>query len=98
MGYNKSYEDLVVWQKSIDLAENVYSITKKFPNGELYGLTSQLQRSAISIASNIAEGCVRNSAKDFLRFISIAIGSAAELKTQFIIANRIGYVDEKIII
>ncbi|PIR39201.1 MAG: four helix bundle protein [Alphaproteobacteria bacterium CG11_big_fil_rev_8_21_14_0_20_39_49] len=92
---NKGYEDLLVWQKSINLAEKVYFITNSFPSDEIYGLTSQVRRSAVSIASNIAEGCSRNSKKDFLRFVFIALGSVAELKTQFIIAKRVGYLEEK---
>ena len=94
MKYNKSYEDLVVWQKAVDLAEKIYANTNNFPKSEIYGITSQIRRSSVSIASNIAEGCARSSNKDFARFIFIALGSAAELKTQYIIAKRIGYVDD----
>lgn len=87
--FNRSYEDLVVWQKAIDLAENIYRITKSFPKEELYGLTTQIRRSCISISSNIAEGAARNSNKEFKQFLAIASGSCAELKTQIIIAERI---------
>ncbi len=94
MAFNKSYEDLMVWQKSVDLAEQVYIVTKEFPKDELYGLISQIRRCAVSIPSNIAEGCARSSSKEFLRFLSISLGSTAELKTQFILAKRIAYIDE----
>lgn len=90
--FNRSYEDLVVWQKAIILTEKIYQITKLFPKEELYGLTSQLRRCAVSIPSNIAEGAVRNSSKEFKQFIAIACGSCAELKTQIIIARRITYL------
>lgn len=87
--FNRSYEDLVVWQKAIDLADVIYQTTKRFPKEEIYGLTSQLRRCAVSIASNIAEGAARNSSKEFQQFLAIASGSCAELKTQIIIASRI---------
>lgn len=89
----KNFEDLKVWQKSVDLAEAVYRIVSSFPKEEKYGLTSQITRSAISIASNIAEGSARESDKEFIRFLYIARGSSAELKTQFIVAQRVGYIN-----
>lgn len=89
---NKSYEDLKVWQRAIDLSTDIYKLTSNFPKEACYGLTSQLRRASVSIASNIAEGCSRNSAKEFVQFLSIALGSIGELKTQIIIANRIGYL------
>ena len=91
---NRGYQDLQVWQKSIDLAQAVYHVTSDFPKQEAYGLTSQMQRAAVSIASNIAEGSSRG-AKEFSRFISISLGSAAELKTQLIIAIRIQYSNQE---
>jgi four helix bundle protein len=86
---NKSYEDLEVWKLGILLAEEVYLVTKQFPKEEIYGLTNQVRRAAISIPSNLAEGCARNGAKEFAQFIGIALGSAAELKTQLLIAQKV---------
>ncbi len=87
--YNKGYEDLQVWQQSVDLAVLVYQITKLFPAEEKYGLISQMRRCAYSVASNIAEGCSRDGNAEFLHFLSISKGSLAELKTQAIIAQRV---------
>jgi four helix bundle protein len=81
-----------VWQESIQLVKEVYLATKLFPKEELFVLTSQIRRAAISIPSNIAEGYVRKSTKEFLQFIQIAFGSASELDTQIIIANKLGYL------
>lgn len=92
---SQNYRDLIVWQKAIGLTVNVYEMTKKFPKEELYGLTSQIRRAAVSIPSNIAEGQGRRSPMEFLRFLSIAQGSRAEAETQVIIAHKLGYVDEK---
>jgi len=91
---HKSYEDLQVWEKSVALAKQIYSITKHFPKDELYGLTSQIRRSSVSISSNIAEGCGRNSYGEFIQFLGIASGSLAELHTQLLIAIDAGYVDK----
>ncbi|HOU09533.1 MAG TPA: four helix bundle protein [Clostridiales bacterium] len=88
----KSFKELIVWQKSMDLVEQLYNATDEFPKDEIYCLTNQMRRSAISIASNIAEGQARKTTKDFLNFISIAQGSRAELETQIMIANRLGYI------
>ena len=87
-----SYKDLVVWQKAIDLSFDIYSLTKDFPKEEMYGLVSQIRRSAVSIPSNIAEGQARKYHQQFSRFLSIAQGSLAELETQIIISMRLGYV------
>lgn len=84
-----SYKDLIVWQKSIDLVAELYEITKKFPREEVYGITSQMKRSAVSIPSNIAEGRNRGTKKDYLQFLRIAYGSGAELETQIIISKRL---------
>lgn len=89
-----NYKELKVWQKSVELAVNVYEITKSFPRQEVYGLTSQIRRSAISIASNIAEGAGRNSNKDFKKFLGISHGSSCELETQLIIAQKINLIDD----
>lgn len=88
----KGYEQLNVWQKAMDLTVEIYSITKQFPKEELYGITNQMRRAAVSIPSNIAEGHSRNSHKEFLKFLSIAKGSNAELFTQLLICERVGYI------
>ena len=89
---SRSFRDLDVWKLSIEIVKNIYQITNKFPNSEIYGLTSQLRSSAISIPSNIAEGQGRNSSKEFGQFLGIALGSLAELETQLIIAKEIEYL------
>lgn len=89
----RRYCDLMAWQKAMNLVEEVYDITKRFPREELYGLTNQLRRAAVSIPSNIAEGQSRGS-RDFVRFLSIAQGSLSETETQMEIAFRLGYVKE----
>lgn len=88
----KSYQDLIVWQKAMGLVEMVYQATKAFPREELYGLTNQVRRAAVSIPSNIAEGHARNSTAEFRNFLSIAQGSKAEVETQIQIANRLHYI------
>jgi four helix bundle protein len=94
--FNKGYEDLQVWQKAIDLAEEAYIATKNFPKEEIFGLVMQMRRSSVSVASNIAEGCARNSPKEFQHFLSIASGSVAELKTQVIISQRVGLMKKEL--
>jgi four helix bundle protein len=89
----KNHKDLEVWKKSMDLVSNIYKITESFPNKELYGLTNQIRRAAVSIPSNIAEGAARNSKKEFIQFLYIALGSLSELETQIIIANRLEYLN-----
>lgn len=89
MNIKKAYKDLIVWQKGIDLAVRVYELTDKFPKEEVYGLTSQMRRAAVSVSSNIAEGRCRGTKKDFCHFLHMALGSAAELETQIEIAKRI---------
>jgi four helix bundle protein len=88
----KTYRDLIVWQKSMKLVADVYTVTRSFPSDELYTLTSQLRRSAISIPSNIAEGYGRNSTLDYKRFLQIATGSLFELQTQIEIAVNLKYL------
>lgn len=88
----RNYKELHVWQKSIDFAVVIYEATENFPKSELYGLTSQMRRSAVSIASNIAEGSERRSDKDFIRFLNIASASLAELETQIIIAQKLKFL------
>ena len=88
----RTFKDLKVWQKGIELVKEIYKITKDFPKDELYGLTSQMRRSAVSIPSNIAEGFRRRYNKEHKQFLSIALGSCAELETQKIIAKELGYI------
>ncbi len=89
---SRSYKDLDVWQVSLELVKAIYKITANFPSSEKLGLTQQIRRAAISIPSNVAEGQFRNSSKEFKQFLSIALGSAAELETQLIIAREINYL------
>lgn len=86
-----NFRELAVWKKSMDFIYDVYCFCKLLPDDEKWSLTSQIKRSSISISSNIAEGCGRNTKKDFARFLSIAIGSSFELETQLIICKRLGY-------
>lgn len=90
----RTYQDLTVWQRSIDLIEAVYSLTSAFPQDERFGLTSQMRRAAVSIAANIAEGYGRNSRKEYAYFVGIAFGSSRELETLLVVANRIGITVE----
>lgn len=87
-----SYKELIVWQKSYQLAVLIYKITRTFPKEETYGLVSQITRSAISIPSNIAEGYSRHRKLEYLQFLHIAYGSAAELETQLILSKDLGYL------
>jgi four helix bundle protein len=82
----KSYKELKVWQKAVDLVTAVYSISRSFPRTEMYGLTSQVRRASVSIPSNIAEGWGRNSAKEYIQFLTTARGSLLELETQLLIS------------
>ena len=90
----RNFRELEVWSISKNLAKGIFQVTRNFPKSEIYGLTSQLTRSAISIPSNIAEGCSRSSNKEFVRFLEIALGSAFELETQLVIAQDFGYIEE----
>lgn len=87
-----NFQDLLVWQKAMDLVELVYELIKKLPKEEMYELGSQMRRAAVSIPSNIAEGQERNSNKEFINFLCISRGSNAELKTQLLICVRLGYL------
>jgi len=86
------YRELKVWQLGVEISIEVYRVTESFPQREVYGLTSQLRRAAVSISSNIAEGHARTHTKDLMRFLSISRGSLAEVETQLVIAERLGYV------
>lgn len=92
----KTYRDLIVWQKSMKLVTDIYTVTRSFPSDELYTLTNQLRRCAISIPSNIAEGYGRNSTLDYKRFLQIATGSLFELQTQIEIAVNLKYLAAEI--
>jgi len=87
------FKELTVWQKSVDLAADVYSLTKKFPSDERFGLVSQINRSAVSIPSNIAEGAGRNSRNEFNHFLGITIGSSFELETQLVISQKLNFLN-----
>lgn len=89
----QSFRDLTVWQKSFELVENIYLCTSKLPREEKFGIVGQLQRAAVSIPSNIAEGCARNNRKEYLQFVGIARGSAAELETQLLIVQKVYRMD-----
>ncbi|MBE0428223.1 MAG: four helix bundle protein [Nitrospirae bacterium] len=88
----KSHKDLDVWKKSMNLVTEIYRVTKNFPKEETYGLTNQVKRCVVSIPSNIAEGAGRNSKKEFVQFLYVALGSVSELETQLIIALNLAYL------
>ncbi len=92
----KTHKDLTVWNESISLVTKIYGITKTFPKDEQFGLTSQIRRASVSVASNIAEGAARASKKEFKHFLSIALGSSSELETQIIIAKNLNYINESV--
>jgi four helix bundle protein len=89
----QNYRDLLVWQKAMQLAVDVYRVTRDFPDGERFGLTTQLQRAVVSVASNIAEGQGRKTTPDFLRCLGIAKGSLQEVQTQLELCCRLAYLD-----
>jgi four helix bundle protein len=90
-----SYRDLKVWNAAMDLAELVYGETARFPQRETYGLRQQLEKAAVSVPSNVAEGHARDSTKEYLHHLSIALGSLAELETQTILASRLKYIEQR---
>ncbi|MDX9882467.1 MAG: four helix bundle protein [Prolixibacteraceae bacterium] len=89
-----NFKELKVWQQSVDLVVDIYQLTRQFPSEEMYGITSQIRRSSISIPSNIAEGAGRIKPGDFNHFLNIARGSSNELETQLIIAERLNFIDK----
>ena len=91
----KNFKNLKVWQSGVDLVVDIYKSIENFPKDEVYGLTGQIKRSAISIPSNIAEGAGRNSDKDFNRFLDVALGSSFELETQLTIANKLNFLNDE---
>ncbi len=90
----KTHKDLDVWKIGIGLVKDIYTLTNQFPKSENYGLSSQMQKSAVSIPSNIAEGAARQGKKEYIHFLYISLGSLAELETQIIIAKEISYIDD----
>ena len=93
----QSYRDLKVWQQAMDVAKKCYRLTRQFPKDELYGMTSQVRRSAASVAANIAEGQCRNSRGEYIQFLRVAQGSLKELETHLILAGRVGLISESAI-
>ena len=91
----QSYRDLVAWKKAMELVTEIYELTRKFPREELYGLTNQLRRAAVSVPSNIAEGQARFSQKEFHHFLSHSRGSLVEIETQILISRNLGYAHPK---
>ena len=90
-----THKDLIVWKKGIELVKKVYLITGSFPKSEQFGLVAQMRRCVISIPSNIAEGCGRNSDNELIRFLYIALGSSSELETQLIISTELFFLENK---
>jgi len=90
----KSFKELKMWQKGVEIVKDIYTLTNRFTKEELYGLTSQMRRSAISVPSNIAEGFKRSYNKEYKQFLHIALGSLAELETQLIIAKELGFIKD----
>jgi four helix bundle protein len=93
----QSYKELEVWQMAMDLAEQCYRTTRSFPRDELFGLTSQIRRAAVSIPANIAEGQGRDHTKEFLHFLSVARGSLMETETHLLLSGRIGLINQEIL-
>jgi four helix bundle protein len=98
LGAVRSFRELLVWQRSVELTVAVYRLTKLFPKDEMFGLTSQLRRAAVSIPSNIAEGQGRATRGEFLQFLGIARGSAFEVQTQLLIARQLEYGSEELLV
>ena len=88
----RTYRDLLVWQKAIDLVTEVYALTRRLPKSEIFGLSDQMRRAAVSVPSNVAEGQARQHTREFRQFLHIALGSLAELDTQLVIAHRLKYL------
>lgn len=91
----QSYKELIVWQRSVELVVSVYQLTEKFPKSELFGLTSQMRRAAVSIPANIAEGYGRKHRPEYTQFVRIAFGSGAELETHLLIAEKLGFTNNE---
>jgi four helix bundle protein len=93
-----NYKKLDIWIKSVSLVKEIYSITSMFPKSEQFGITSQMQRAAVSISANIAEGSAKSSNKDFSRFLEISLGSGCELETLVIIAGELNYIENNLLV
>lgn len=93
-----THKDLEIWNLGIELVQVLYRITNSFPKDEIYGLAAQMRRAAVSVPSNISEGAARNSRKEFIQFLYIALGSLAELETQIIISHKLKYTDDEAIL
>ncbi len=91
----KTHHDLEVWKKSIDFVTTVYQVTENYPKTEIYGLTNQIRRAVVSVPSNIAEGAVRTSKKEFLQFLSISLGSLSEVETQLIVSRNLVFLSNE---
>jgi len=91
----KTHKDLDIWKMGIELVEEVYKITAEFPREEIYGLTNQMRRASVSIPSNISEGAARSSKKEFIKFLYVALSSLAELETQVLISEKLGYLKNR---
>jgi len=91
----QTYKDLIVWQRGIELVAEIYKLTEKLPKSEMFGLTSQMRRAAVSIPSNLAEGYARKHRAEYVQFIRIAFGSGAELETQLLLVETLKFVDLK---
>jgi len=94
-GRIKTYRDLDIWKKSIELVKDIYRLTEKFPKQEMYGLVSQMRRAAISIPSNVAEGFRRHHNREYIQFMYMSLGSCAELETQVTIAKELKYLQKE---
>jgi len=92
--HTKTHKDLEIWKEGIKLVTKIYKLTKDFPNEELYGLTSQMRRAAVSYPSNISEGAARDSVAEYIRYIYISLGSLSELETQLIISRNLGFASD----
>jgi four helix bundle protein len=91
----KTHKDLEVWRRSLDFVTDIYLVTQSFPKSELYGLTSQLRRAAVSIPSNISEGAARKSPTEFKRYLHISLGSLSEVETQLLISRNLNYMSDE---
>lgn len=91
----RNFKDLKIWQKGIEIVKDVYAMTKEFPREEMYGITSQMRRSAVSIPANVAEGFKRFHGKEYSQFLHIALGSVAELETHLIISKELGFIKDE---
>lgn len=97
VGEVQNHRDLKVWQISVNLVETVYRLSRDWPSHELYGLVSQARRASVSVPANIAEGAGRRSTGEFIQFVGIARGSLAELETLFVVAGRLGYLEDSVL-